>query len=226
MAPINLDDTTLTGLSRGCKGIVYKFRGQKWWSWQEKDGSLRRGGKDGDTWGGFPPNGLTAAYHDANETFATVVGFFSINVTYYDANALDGWGVIGSRDGYIGGQFGENFPSDITSAFSWPPNDPKDRYNIYLFRRDKFCVRSYISKSGKDCVKPEEWISNKQLFCNNQPPPIEPSQESGPKPTTGQGVVETATSGPNGTDIKSQNSFALFLAIIYFKLIAKQMLFC
>jgi hypothetical protein len=217
MAPINLGDTTVTGLSQGCKGIVYKFRGQKWWSWYS-DGSLRRGGRNGDTWNKFPPNGLSAAYHDANQSRAVVVGFAGIKVYYYSATLLDWWGVIGDESGHIGGQFGENFPSDITSAFSWPPNDPKDRYNVYLFRRDKFCVRSYISKSGKDCVKDEEWMSNKQLFCNNQTP--QPSQEPGPQPTPGPGVVVTATSGPNGAHIMSRNGFALLLAIICFKLIA------
>jgi hypothetical protein len=222
MAPIAMGDTILTGLSQGCKGIVYKFRGQKWWSWNS-DGSLRRGGRDGNTWYKFPPNGLSAAYHDANQSRAVVVGFAGIKVYYYSANLLDWWGVIGNESGHIGGQFGENFPSDITSAFSWPPNDPKDRYNIYLFRGDKFCVRSYISKSGKDCVEDEEWMSNKRLFCNNQSPPIElpqPSQEPEPKLTPGLGLVGTATSGPNGAHIKSRNSFALLLAVICSKLIA------
>jgi hypothetical protein len=59
------------------------------------------------------------------------------------------WTVVGDRDGYIGVKFGENLASDLTAAFSWPAEDPNDGYIAYLFKRDKFCKRTKLLKSGK-----------------------------------------------------------------------------
>jgi hypothetical protein len=63
------------------------------------------------------------------------------------------WTIVGDRDSCIGGKFGEIFPPDLTAAFSWPSEDLNDGYIAYLFKRDKYCKRTKLLKSGKKvCV--------------------------------------------------------------------------
>ena len=49
--------------------------------------------------------------------------------------------LAGDRNGYVGGQFGENFPSGITAAFSRRDFDGK--LWVYLFKGDQYCTREY-----------------------------------------------------------------------------------
>jgi len=59
------------------------------------------------------------------------------------------WSIEGQLSGHIGGKDGENFPADLSAAFSWPAEDPKDGYIAYLFKRDKFCKRTKKLMSRK-----------------------------------------------------------------------------
>jgi hypothetical protein len=97
------------------------------------------------------------------------------------------WTIEGQTSGHISGKEGENFPQDLTAAFSWPPDDPKDEYIAYLFKRNKFCKRPKKLKSGTEVslefieyfnsmkdfetksliiivFQCDEWIDNKVLF--------------------------------------------------------------
>lgn len=49
--------------------------------------------------------------------------------------------MAGDRNGYVGGQFGENFPSGITAAFS--RRDLDGKLWVYLFKGDQYCAREY-----------------------------------------------------------------------------------
>lgn len=208
MAPISKATSTITGLSGNPFGVLYKFYKLQYWSWDSK-GEQTAGGVNGTPWSGLPsPNGLSAAYHDGNKTNPVVVGFGGIRVYYYDTRSIFWW-VIGSREGYIGGQYGENFPAEITSAFSWPSEDPKVRYYVFLFRKEEFCFRPYLLKSGKDC---DEWKSNKLLFC--------PKDKTTNRPTGQQTTRDVGPGQTQNAGIMSRNSLFLFLAIICFKLFA------
>ncbi len=70
---------------------------------------------------------------------------------------------FGEKKGYIGGQFGENFPPDIDAAFTWP--DSKGGFNIYMFREDKYCLRGFSAPKSGNYVSIQSFSD--QFFFQN-----------------------------------------------------------
>jgi len=166
MAPILINTSIVTCHYGYNTGYTFKYKSTQWWAW-DAAGNQERGGKEGLYWSGLPKTGLTTAYQDAGASglgFPMLVGFYNNRVYYYNSlNVI--YTIVGDEDGHIGGRFGENFPANITSVFTWPSNDKGVEYYVYLFRGHQHCFRPWKAKAGDRC----QWKSNKELFgCPNK----------------------------------------------------------
>ena len=161
------------------EGYTFKYKGPKVWAWHP-DGSLYSGGKNGHNWKLIPKSGFYAVYNDGDldhKNYSRMIAFSDIHVYYYKTNGLV-FLQEGESDGYEGGKNGESFPEDLTAAFAFPGENNSPNYWVYLFRRDKHCVRTYLNVSG--CP---EWRNNTELFgCRKKTVPS--STTTNTKPTT------------------------------------------
>jgi len=165
MAPVLINTSIVTYHYGYNAGHTFKYKSTQWWAW-DTAGNQEHGGREGLYWSGLPKTGFTTAYQDANASglgFPMFIGFYDNRVYYYNSlNVI--YTVVGHKDGYIGGQFGENFPANITSVFSWPSSHKNVEYYVYLFRGREHCFRPWKAKASDQC----EWKSNKELFgCLN-----------------------------------------------------------
>jgi hypothetical protein len=45
----------------------------------------------------------------------------------------------------------ENFAAQLSAAFSWPPFNSTNKYMVYLFKKDKYCLRPDLLEKNKSC---------------------------------------------------------------------------
>lgn len=166
MAPMDAESSVQTVITGSATGMTFKYKRDKYWMYNSKDGKLVSGGKVGFNWNLFPPGGFNAVLNDGgmNGTgYPVMIGFQAFKVYYYNANDKD-FKRIGSSDGYLGGKDGEKFPGDLKAAFAVPSNDKGVKYYVYLFNGIKqYCFRPVVGVDG--C----EWKPSTELFgCSGQ----------------------------------------------------------
>ena len=139
------------------KGKFYRFNGEKWWRWNA-NGVNEVNGLPWDGFDGTDGKGFLAAYHDGNASGKPLmVRFGPVKVLYFSTElTLFPPGKAGAIEGF----YKVNIPGDVDTVFSWPAEDKNDKHILFLFRRGKYCKRSWIPKEGKNCKTGEEWISN------------------------------------------------------------------
>ena len=246
LAPVERSHSTFTCLVGADRGKFYRFNGDKWWRW-DANGVNEVNGLPWDGFDGTDGKGILAAYHDGNASGIgkpLMVGFGPIKVFYFSTE-LPFWFVIDppGKAGAIGGFYRENIPGDVDAVFSWPAEDKNDKYILFLFRRGKYCKRSWVPKEGKNCKTDEEWISNKVIFgCEGvgQPPPgsgAPPPAGTGPQeshppdsgvtePPGGGGEADANATTPkvetkiksSAVGLNSEKYFVPLLIAIYFKI--------
>ena len=173
MGSIFRNNTVVTLLGGTDRGKTVKTEGHNYWLWDDK-GNMKTD-INGLTHNRFPSGGFEAAIHDANMDDPTLIGFKGIKV-YYFSTRYRVWTIDKKPSGYYGGKYNESFPTDLSAAFTLPADNPKDQYIAYFFKRDKYCKRPKVLKSGKDC---DQWLPNKLLFgCDKQINERKPDIES------------------------------------------------
>ena len=163
MGSIFRNNSIVTLLGGTDRGKTVKTEGKAYWMWDER-GNLKTK-KEGTIHNRFPSGGFDAVIHDGNPDDPTLIGFKGIK-TYYLSTRYRVWTIDAKPSGYIGGKYKENFPTDVTAAFSLTAPDQNDEYIVYFFQKDKFCKRTKILESGQQC---DEWLPNRKLFgCDSQ----------------------------------------------------------
>jgi hypothetical protein len=165
LAPIQNNTKVVTILEGVLQRNTYKFE-KHYWIGYNATGNLIVGSSVGIYWNKIPANGYDAIFDTGNATKPLVIGLHT-NLTQSKKNSIVSY--LSIIDGKLsggptdtpGGLYGEIFPSELSAAFSWPSKDSSDEYLVYLFKKDKFCLRSNKLKTKKDC---DQWMDNKQLF--------------------------------------------------------------
>ena len=163
MGQIFPNNTVVTLLGGTDRGKTVKTEGKNYWMWDDK-GNMKTEAT-GLSHNRFPTGGFEAAIHDGNMDDPTLIGFKGIK-SYYFSTRYRLWTIDNKPSGYFGGKYNETFPTDLSAAFTLPADNPEDGYIVYFFKRNKYCKRTKILKSGKDC---DEWLLNKDLFGCGQP---------------------------------------------------------
>lgn len=158
MAPINRNNSVVTLLGGTDRGNTVKTEDKSYWMW-DQNGRLKTK-KEGIIHNRFPTGGFDAVIHDGNLDDPTLIGFKGIK-TYYLSTRYRVWTIDNKPSGHMGGKYKENFPTDVTAAFSMAAPDPSDGYIVYFFQKDKFCKRTKILESGQQC---DQWLPSRQLF--------------------------------------------------------------
>ena len=165
MAPVDKDTSIMTVLSGDITGNTWKFRKNRLWQWNEK-GRLEVGGIGGVEWKEIPEKGFHCVMNDGttDKMGPKLIGLTAIKAYYWRTKRKTFEPIGNIYQGYIGGQFGEEFPEDPTACMTFPSTEPSIKYFVYLFRREKYCFRPITGEKG--CA---EWRLNKELFgCNKQ----------------------------------------------------------
>ncbi|XP_054157919.1 uncharacterized protein LOC128956252 [Oppia nitens] len=151
------------------RGYVYKFEGNRLWAWSTSAAQWI-GGKDGQQFklmptDADPTNGFDIVFHNGLKDNPQLIAMIGNKVYYYSTKQ---YYITLAEDteasGHPNGKYGENFPTGVDAAFSWPSDDGNG-YLIFFFKKDKYCFRKDKLESGKEC---DEWRDSRELFgCNN-----------------------------------------------------------
>ena len=194
------------------KGVTFKYSRGKYWSWNP-DGSPRSGGESGEKWSYRPIDNFYAAYNDGDmdqKGYSTFLAFSGIKVFYYNTTG-NVFKPINDSNGYVGGQYGEKFPDDLTAAFAYPNSDTNKNYYVYLFKQKQYCFRTYLGV--ENCT---EWRDNSELFnCPKDTVPSETNETNSNNISEGPLPLKSAT-----TPLSPFNeSFVMFLILFLLKVL-------